>query len=116
MPPLLLGFNEPLDSRRMQQNDMDGRKIKKSWLKKFTPDLAVWTASFVLSLAQWRHVVLFFDPWLILQAEQGILDGYPHWRLFQSRVLGPWLEEFLMLLGFKLSQGHAIIASCRADP
>jgi hypothetical protein len=45
------------------------------------------------------------------QAEQGVLDGYPHWRLVQSRVLGPWLEEVLNLLfGFKLSLAHAIIA------
>jgi hypothetical protein len=75
--------------------------------------LAVWAASFVLSLAQWRHVVLFFgDDFLRnLQAEQGILDGYPHWRLVQARVLGPWLEECLrVLFGFEPRLGHAIIA------
>jgi hypothetical protein len=94
----------------MQQNDMDGKKI---WLKKFTRDLAVWAASFALSLAQHRLIVDFFGNNLQLdyQAEQGVLDGYPHWRLVQSRVLGPWLEEFLsVLFGFKLSLSHLIIA------
>jgi len=76
-------------------------------------DLAVWAASFVLSLAQWHHIVLFFgkDLQLNVQAEQGILDGYPHWRVVQSRVLGPWLEKFLSLLfGFNLSVAHMMIA------
>jgi hypothetical protein len=75
--------------------------------------LAVWAASFVLSLAQWRHVVLFFGDEFLqnLQAEQGVLDGYPHWRLVQARVLGPWLEECLrVLFGFELRLGHVIIA------
>jgi hypothetical protein len=76
-------------------------------------DLAMWAASFVLSLAQWYDVVFFFgnDLLNIFQAEQGVLDGYPHWRLVQSRVLDPWLEKFLTLLfGFKLSLAHAIVA------
>jgi hypothetical protein len=78
-----------------------------------TRDLAVWATSFILSLAQWRHVVLFFGNSLqgIVQAEQGILDGYPHWRLVQSRVLGPWIEKLLTLLfGFDLSIAHMIVA------
>lgn len=78
-----------------------------------TPELIIWAASFVLSVAQWHHVVYFFGKYLQLnfQAEQGILDGYPHWRVVQSRVLGPWLEKFLNLLfGFKLSVAHMIIA------
>jgi hypothetical protein len=74
----------------------------------------MWAASFVLSLAQWYHVELFFGNDslnAIFQAEQGVLDGYPHWRLVQSRVLGPWLEKFLNLLfGFNLSLAHTIIA------
>jgi hypothetical protein len=80
---------------------------------KTTRDLAMWAASFFLSLAQWHHVAFFFGDNLlrIVQAEQGILDGYPHWRLVQSRVLGPWLQKFLsMLFGFKLSVAHTIIA------
>jgi hypothetical protein len=69
-------------------------------------DLAMWAASFVLSLAQWYDVGFFFgnDLLNIFQAEQG-------GRLVQSRVLDPWLEKFLTLLfGFKLSLAHAIVA------
>ena len=81
---------------------------------KTTRDLVMWAASFGLSLAQWYHVVLFFGNNSLeanFQAEQGVLDGYPHRRLVQSRVLGPWLEKFLdLLFGFKLSLAHAIIA------
>ena len=78
-----------------------------------TRDLAVWAAAFVLSLAQWHHVVSFFGDDLlgIIKAEQGILDGYPHWRVVQSRVLGPWLEKYLSLLfGFDLRHAHILIA------
>jgi hypothetical protein len=99
----------------MQQdlNMMEERKEEYTQMKT-RPDLVVWAASFVLSLAQWHHVNSFFGNYLLqlnFQAEQGILDGYPHWRLVQARVLGPWLEKFLSLLfGFKLSLGHVIIA------
>jgi hypothetical protein len=75
--------------------------------------LAIWAASFALSLAQLRHVVLFFgnDLQLNIQAEQGVLDGYPHWRLVQARVLGPWLEQCLsVLFGFEFKLSHAILA------
>src|SRR5262245_35601509 len=86
---------------------------KKESRTKTTQDLTMWAASFVLSVAQWRHVVYFFGNNLALnvQAEQGILDGYPHWRIVQSRVLGPWLEKFLSLLfGFKRSLAQMVLA------
>src|SRR5262245_15441219 len=88
--------------------------MKQYALTKTTRDLAIWAVSFLLSVAQWRHVDYFFgegDLRLNVQAEQGILDGYPHWRIVQSRVLGPWLEKSLSLLfGFELSAAHIIIA------
>ena len=80
---------------------------------KTTRDLAMWAAAFVLSVAQWNHVLHFFGNRILnsVQAEQGILDGYPHWRVMQSHVLGPWLEKFLSLLfGFELYRAHVIIA------
>jgi len=86
---------------------------EESALTKAARELAVWAASFALSLAQWHHVVSFFrnELQLNVQAEQGILDGYPHWRVLQSHVLGPWLEKFLSLLfGFDLYRAHVIIA------
>jgi hypothetical protein len=82
-------------------------------LTKATRELVVWAACFALSLAQWHDVVYTFGKYLQLdvQAEQGILDGYPHWRLVQARVLGPWLEKFLgLLFGLKLALAHAILA------
>ena len=59
-------------------------------------DLPMWAACLAFSLAQWSHVAFFFgnDFQRSVQAEQGVLDGFPHWRVFQSRVLGPWIEEF----------------------
>jgi hypothetical protein len=83
-------------------------------LTKARRDLAVWAASFVLSLYQWHHIVVFFGNYYLginIQAEQGILDGYPHWRVMQSHVLGPWLEKLVSLLfGFDLYRAHVIIA------
>ena len=81
---------------------------------KKTQDLAVWAACLGLSLAQWHHVAFFFGNdnfWRFIQAERGIVEGYPHWRVFQSRVLGPWLEKLLNLLfGFNYAVGHIVIA------
>jgi len=34
----------------------------------------------------------FFDS---VKATQGVLDGLPHWRIYQSRVLGPYVSAFL---------------------
>jgi len=55
-----------------------------------TRDLTMWAASFFLSVAQQRLIVNFFgnDLQLNYQAEQGVLDGYPHWRDVQSQVYG----------------------------
>ena len=88
---------------------------KEGWArsKSMQDELAMWAASFGLSLAQWHHIAFYFenDFWRVIQAEEGILVGYPHWRVFQSRVLGPWLEKFLNLLfGFNLALGHIITA------
>jgi hypothetical protein len=107
---LFINFRLFILSLRIPSTMMEERKEEQG---RTTRDLAVWAASFVLSLAQWHHVDLFFgdDFEQIVQAEQGILDGYPHWRYVQSRVLGPWLEKFLsVLFGFDLSVAHVIIA------
>lgn len=91
---------------------MEERKEEYAWTKT-TRDLAVWSAAFALSLAQWHHFALFFGNdnfFRIVQAEAGILSGYPHWRVFQSRVLGPWIENSLSLFGFNLAYAHIIIA------
>jgi hypothetical protein len=76
-------------------------------------NLAVWAAAIGLSLGQWHHVAFFFgnDFFRAVQAERGVLEGYPHWRIFQSRLLGPGMENFLSLVfGFNLAVAHIIVA------
>jgi hypothetical protein len=80
---------------------------------KMPQDLVVWAAAFGLSLAQWRHVVHFFQNDIVraVQAERGVLAGYPYWRYLQSRLLGPGLEKLLNLLfGFDYLTAHMIVA------
>ncbi len=87
------------------------------------PDLVMWSTAFALSLGQWRHTAYFFgncdasamcdmsDVARALQAELGVLAGYPHWRYFQSRLLGPWAENVLHLLfGFNFLAAHMVVA------
>jgi hypothetical protein len=91
--------------------------VERSWIQELLP----WTAAFVLSLAQWRHAAYFFgncsptcdmsDVVRAVEAEIGVLQGYPHWRFFQSRLLGPWAEKSLNLLfGVDLLVAHMITA------
>ena len=53
-------------------------------------DLTVWAASFFLSVAQQLLILEFFGNFRTFNyaAEQGVLDGYPHWRDVQSQVYG----------------------------
>jgi len=92
---------------------------KELWarLRTMQDDIIVWAAAFVLSLAQWRHVVYFFgnndmsDLVRAVQAERGVVIGYPHWRVFQSRLIGPGMEKLLNLLfGFNFLIAHMIVA------
>jgi len=49
-----------------------------------------------------------------MQASQGVFDGFPHWRIYQSRILGPYLIHGIEHL-FGLSPFAAylvFIASC----
>jgi hypothetical protein len=81
----------------------------------------VWAAAFFLSFAQWRHTAFFFgncsqrcdmsDVIRAVEAENGVLQGYPHWRYFQSRLLGPLAEKAVNLLfGVNLIVAHVIVA------
>lgn len=49
-----------------------------------------------------------------LEASQGVVDGLPHWRIYQSRVLGPYLVHGIeYLLGLPAPLAYlAFIASC----
>jgi len=92
---------------------------KEIWarLRAMQDDIVMWAAAFVLSLAQWRHVTYFFgnsdmsDVIRAVRAERGVLEGLPHWRYFQSRLLGPGIEKFLNLtFGFNYLVAHMIVA------
>jgi hypothetical protein len=85
--------------------------------------LAVWAAAFALSLGQWRHTAYFFgncdasqncdmrDVMRNVEAEIGVLQGYPHWRHFQSRLLGPWAEYAVNLVfSVNFAVAHMVVA------
>lgn len=45
---------------------------------------------------------------LSIAAAQGVVDGMPHWRIDQSRVLGPWLVEGLSRLTGSFASAHVL--------
>jgi hypothetical protein len=49
------------------------------------------------ALAQLRLIILLMPKPFVLSAQaiEGVLAGEPHWRIYQSRVLAPWLVEQL---------------------
>jgi hypothetical protein len=49
----------------------------------------------VVALVQFRMIVLAFGKRypLSVEAAEGVLRGEPHWRVYQNRLLGPWLVE-----------------------
>ncbi len=70
---------------------------------------ALWTAVALLcALAQFRLIMMvqgrhYGDA---IKATQGVLDGLPHWRAFQSRLLGPWLVEGIQRVVGDLVSAH----------
>jgi hypothetical protein len=45
-----------------------------------------------LSMAQLKCIINNFDSYISnhIEATKGVLDGYPHWRIYQNRVIGPY--------------------------
>lgn len=68
--------------------------------------LQIFIAAF-LALAQYRLILLVFgnDYGRLIAATQGIVDGYPHWVIYQSRILGPYFIKLIAQL-----TGHFAIA------
>jgi len=54
-------------------------------------------AASALALAQLRLIVGVLGDDFVRSAEaaQGVVAGYPHWRIYQSRILGPYLVDAL---------------------
>lgn len=51
----------------------------------------------LLAVAQLHHILLFFSATLgaNIDAAIGVTSGHPHWRVYQNRVLGPYLLKGL---------------------
>ena len=47
-------------------------------------------AVFIIARANWNE---------LSEAASGVLDGRPHWRAYQNRLLGPWLVLGLSKVG-----------------
>jgi len=55
------------------------------------------TAAIALALAQFRILYMFLGPDYprSVMAAFGVVHGKPHWRIYQSRILGPYLVDSL---------------------
>jgi hypothetical protein len=65
-----------------------------------------------LSVAQLKSIVNNFDSRLgqQIQAAQGVVEGLPHWRLYQSRVLGPYMVHLVKeITGWSFQQAYALM-------
>jgi hypothetical protein len=65
-------------------------------------------ASAVCALFLVRVIVLFYqkDYGRAVDAARGVVTGHPHWRVYQSRVLGPWIVELLAHLLPSFAAAH----------
>ncbi|MFA7243504.1 MAG: hypothetical protein WC091_25635 [Sulfuricellaceae bacterium] len=64
-----------------------------------------------LAMMQMRNIQWKFDSRMgdQIAAMQGIVNGLPHWRMYQSRVLGPYLTDFTrIILGIDFPEAYVI--------
>jgi hypothetical protein len=65
------------------------------------------------AIAQFRLINISFQPSAYLesvQAAQGVLEGRPHWKTFQGRVLGPIIVKGLSVLTGDFVAAHVIFS------
>lgn len=67
-------------------------------------------ASLLAALAQFRMIVTIVGGSYgdSIAAAKGVVEGMPHWRVYQSRVLGPWLVEGLSTLTGSFEAAHIL--------
>jgi hypothetical protein len=73
-----------------------------------------WVIAVLLALGQLRHQILFFNANIgrSVQAAEGVLEGLPHWRVFQSRLLGPELVGLLSSAGgLSFLNAHLVVST-----
>lgn len=74
-----------------------------------------WTSAIFASafaLVQFRLIVFVFGPRYrqSVDAAHGVIDGFPHWRIFQSRLLGPALVAGVSKLGLGFLAAHVVVS------
>jgi hypothetical protein len=64
----------------------------KSWIHFYVAGFAL-----LLAMVQLHHLLLFFSATLgaNMDAAIGVTTGHPHWRVYQNRILGPYLLKGL---------------------
>lgn len=65
-----------------------------------------------LSVAQLKSIINNFDSQIgpQIQAAQGVVEGLPHWRIYQSRVLGPYMIRAVEgITGWSFQQSYALM-------
>lgn len=67
-------------------------------------------AALLAALAQFRMIGKVIGPQYqdSIAAAQGVVDGLPHWMVFQSRVFGPWTVEILSGLTGSFETAHML--------
>lgn len=67
----------------------------KSWVHYYVIGFA-----FLLAVLQLHHILLFFSETINanIDAAFGVTTGHPHWRVYQNRILGPYLLKGLASL------------------
>ena len=68
--------------------------------------------AFTGALVQFRLVILIFGRQYgaSVEAAQGVLIGEPHWRVFQSRLLGPYLVRAADLILDNFMVAHVVVS------
>ncbi len=77
-----------------------------------------WSGYFLVSVflaaAQLRILFLVFGEQQLakhIAAAQGVVDGLPHWRIYQSRLIGPYaIEGVSRLTGWEFHQAYLAVA------
>jgi hypothetical protein len=64
------------------------------------------------ALAQFRLIAMMFQTWYgrAVEAAYGVVIGMPHWRSYQSRVLGPYIIEWLTKLFPDYLSAHVFLS------
>ncbi|MDE1146427.1 MAG: hypothetical protein PW843_07355 [Azospirillaceae bacterium] len=74
--------------------------------------LLPWGAALLLCLAQWRHMLFYFSGTGVarwVDAANGVLIGLPHWRVYQSRLLGPALVKLVSFTGLSFFNAYFLV-------